>query len=83
VKVFKEEEVEYMINLIRYSTKDFSNLDLLKPLFNKALNTLEKVMEEMMLGNMFDKICVKIIDISPENTLKILIRCKMMLQSRK
>jgi hypothetical protein len=68
-----------MINLLRYSTKDFVNLEILKPIFNKSLNSLEKVMEELMLGPYFDKICVKIIDITPDNTMKILIRCKMML----
>lgn len=71
-----------MINLLRYSTKDFNNIDILRPLFNKALNTLEKIMDELMLGHLFDKISVRILDISPENTLKILIRCKMMLGCR-
>ena len=68
-----------MINLLRYSTKDFANIDILKPLFNKSLNTLEKIMDELMLGPLFDKISVRILDITPENTLKIMIRCKMML----
>lgn len=81
-KSFKEDEMEYMINLLRYSTKDFNNIDILRPLFNKALNTLEKIMDELMLGHLFDKISVRILDISPENTLKILIRCKMMLGCR-
>ncbi len=82
-KCFSEDEMEYMINLLRYSTKDFNNIDILRPLFNKALNTLEKIMDELMLGHLFDKISVRILDISPENTLKIMIRCKMMLGCRK
>lgn len=81
-KCFKEDEMEYMINLLRYSTKDFNNIDILRPLFNKALTTLEKIMDELMLGHLFDKISVRILDISPENTLKIMIRCKMMLGCR-
>ena len=81
-KVFREDELEYIINMIRYSTKDFNNIDILKPIFNKSLNTLERVMDEMMLGTLFDKISVRILDISADNTLKILIRCKMMLACR-
>lgn len=49
-KYYREDEMEYTINLLRYSTKDFANLEVLKPIFNKSLNTLEKVMEELMLG---------------------------------
>lgn len=45
-----------MINVLRYSSKDFSTIDMLKPVFNKSLNTLEKVMEELMLGHVYDKI---------------------------
>ena len=78
-RYFKADEIEYMINLFRYSSKDFNKIDMLKPLFNKALNTLEKIMDELMLGFLFDRISVKIVDISPENTMKILLRCKMML----
>jgi hypothetical protein len=78
-KYFKADEVEYMINLVRYSSKSFSNIESLKPLFNKSLATLEKIMEEIMLGFFFDRISVKILEISLDNTLKILLRCKSML----
>lgn len=39
---------------MRYSPKDFQSTEVLKPLFNKTLLTLEKMMEELMLGPMFD-----------------------------
>lgn len=65
-KYLKEDEIEYFINLMRYSPKDFSNIEILRPLFNKSLATLEKVMEELLLGPMFDRISVKIMDISLE-----------------
>ena len=81
-KIFKEDEIEYMINLLRYSSKDFNSIDLLKPLFNKSLMTLERIMEELMLGHVFDRIQTKLVEISPENTMKILIRCKMMFYCR-
>lgn len=78
-KYYKEDELEYTINLLRYSAKDFSSIDILKPAFTKALNTLERIMEEVMLGHIFDRISSKIIDITLENTMRILIRCKMIL----
>ncbi len=71
-----------MINLIRYSAKSFTNIDMLKPLFSKSLNSLEKIMDEIMLGFLFDRISVKILEISLENTLKVLLRCKSMLFNR-
>lgn len=68
-----------MINMLRYSAKNFTNIDMLKPLFNKSLNTLEKIMEELNLGYLFDRISAKILEITPENSMKVLVRCKMML----
>ena len=81
-KYLKADEIEYMINLLRYSTKNFKNIEMLKPIFNKSLSTLEKIMDELMLGYLFDRMSIKILDISPENTLKILLRCKSMLLCR-
>jgi hypothetical protein len=71
-----------MINLFRYNSKFFSNIEQLKPVFNKSLSTLEKIMDELMIGYLFDRISLKIVEISPENAMKILLRCKMMLQYR-
>jgi hypothetical protein len=45
-----------MINVLRYSSKTFGSIDLLTPLFNKALNTLDKLMDELMIGHIFDRI---------------------------
>jgi hypothetical protein len=73
------DEIEYMINMLRYSAKNFTNIEMLKPLFNKSLTTLELIMEEMSLGYLFDRISVRIVEITPENTLKLLLRSKMML----
>ena len=71
-----------MLNLVRFSPSDFQNIDMLKPLFNKTLNTLELLMEEVSLGSHFDKLASRIFEISPENTLKLLLRCKMMFLTR-
>ncbi len=68
-----------MINMLRYSNKNFTSIDLLKPLFNKSLMTLERMMNEMSVGYLYDRISNRILEITPENTLKILVRCKLML----
>lgn len=68
-----------MINVFRFNSKNFSNIEMLKPVFNKSLSTLERIMDELMLGYLYDRISMKIVDISPENTMKILLRCKVML----
>lgn len=78
-RFFKYDEIEYMINVFRFNSKNFTNIDMLKPVFNKSLSTLEKIMDELMLGYLFDRISLKIVEISPENAMKILLRCKMML----
>lgn len=71
-----------MITMFRYNAKNFTSFDMLRPIFNKSLTTLEKIMDEMMLGFAFDRISARIVDISIENTLKILLRCKSMLHCR-
>ena len=35
-------------------------------------------MDELSIGYLYDRISMKIVDISPDNTMKILLRCKMM-----
>ena len=78
-KYFKADDIDYMITVFRYNAKNFTSFEMLRPIFNKSLTTLEKIMDEMMLGFVFDRISSRITDISIENTLKILIRCKSML----
>ena len=53
---------------------------MVKPLYNKALYTLECLMEQLMVPHVFDKIALK--SVSVENTLRFLIRCKMMFNAR-
>jgi hypothetical protein len=71
-----------MINFIKYSAKTFINIETLKPFFNKSLTTLDKLMDEVGLGYLFDRISLKMVDITTENTMKLLIRCKLMLSCR-
>ena len=79
---FREDEVDYMIHLLRYSAKDFTSLDLIKPPFNKGFATLDKLMNELQVPHLFDKVAQAIYDITPANTMKVLVRAKIMFQYR-
>ena len=81
-RYFRDDEIEYMLNMLKYSAKNFTTIDILRPMFNKSLGTLEKIMEELSISYLFDRISNKILDITPENTMKLLVRCKLMLQCR-
>jgi hypothetical protein len=81
-KVYKHEDIDYTIHMIRYNSKSLKDVEMLKPLFTKSLATLERLMEELMVGHLFDRISSMIKDISAESILKILIRCKQMMVYR-
>ncbi len=81
-RCFRDEEVEYMLSLVRFSPGDFQSIEMLRPIFTKALNTLEQCFEELSLGHLFDRIACKIMTISAETVLKLLVRCKLMLLCR-
>ena len=73
VKFYRQDEIDYCMNLLRYNAKDFLELDFIKPVFRKALKTLEKIMDELMLGKVFDSFSIKITEISIESTMRVLV----------
>lgn len=81
---YREDEIDYMINTVKLNSKQFKQVNLLQPIFNKAAKTLEKIMsdEELCMPEVFQKMQAKLGDASPETTLKLLVRCRMMLDSR-
>lgn len=58
-RYFKEEEIDYVINMIRFRQKEFQKTDMVKPLYNKALYTLECLMEQLMVPHVFDRIALR------------------------
>ena len=55
--ILQEDQLDYSINLMRYcGEKDFSKLEVIRPVFEKAVNTLEYLMEEMCIIYLFERI---------------------------
>lgn len=48
--IFREDEIEYTINMLRFNAKDFRNTNMIQPLFGKALLTLQRLMSDKELG---------------------------------
>jgi hypothetical protein len=42
--------------MIRYNGKSLKEVEMLKPLFTKSLATLERLMEELMVAHLFERI---------------------------
>ncbi len=55
---FREDDIDYMINMLRYNVKDFSTLPLLQPLYMKATLTLKLLLsdENLCLTSIYDKL---------------------------
>lgn len=81
-RFYREDEMDYIINMIQYRQHDFEKTEMIKPLYNKAIYTLELLMEQLLIPQIFDKVALKYNTADTENTLRILLRCKMMFQAR-
>jgi hypothetical protein len=55
---YREDDIDYMINMLRFNVKDFSTLPLLQPILMKATLTLKHLLsdENLCLGNIYDKL---------------------------
>jgi hypothetical protein len=55
---FREDDIDYMINMLRFNVKDFATLPLLQPLYMKATLTLKLLLsnENLCLTSIYDKL---------------------------
>ena len=55
---YREDDIDYMINMLRFNVKDFSTLPLLQPILMKATLTLKHLLsdENLCLGTIYDKL---------------------------
>jgi hypothetical protein len=44
--IYKDEEVEYMINMLRFNSKDFTKSNMLQPIYNKTMATLKHLLSD-------------------------------------
>jgi hypothetical protein len=57
-ELYREDEIDYMIGMVRTNSKEFKELNFLQPLYNKALRTLELIMgeQELSIPDFFTKL---------------------------
>ena len=55
---YREDDIDYMINMLRFNVKDFSTLPLLQPILMKATLTLKLLLsdENLCLNSIYDKL---------------------------
>lgn len=70
------------MDMLRDKYRDFKKSELLRPFMKKASLTLKVVMEELGLGAQFYSVQMKHLDVNIENTLRYLIRSRMLLRAR-
>ena len=77
-QILTYELLEYTINLLRYCEKDFKSIESIKPVFEKAASTLEHLMKEIQVSFLFERVMEQVEKINVEETLKILVRIKLL-----
>eukprot|EP00347_Sterkiella_histriomuscorum_P021712 403333026 len=82
MSIYMEKEVDYVIEMMKNKFKDFKRSDIMRPFYLKALQTIQALLVEQGLQSMFDKMSKKYKEITIENTMKLLIRCKLAFHAR-
>ena len=80
--LFDEDEVYQLIGQIKSSQKTLRGSEKLQTIFHKALDTLQELMMCMNQTILFAMIAKKYTEVTMDNTVKLLVRCKQLLQSR-
>ena len=83
IGIFIENEVEYVIEMIRRNFDQYKRTDLMAPFHIKAMETLVTLLTEQGLDAAIPKFKKLYKEITIENTLKLLLRCKLMFHARK
>jgi hypothetical protein len=79
---YTEGEVDYVLDMIKKSYSDFKRTDIMKPFYMKALDTLKFLLVEQSIEPIYDRVAEEYKEITLENTMKLLIRCKLAFSSR-
>ncbi|CDW88018.1 UNKNOWN [Stylonychia lemnae] len=74
--LYSNEDIDYMINMVRLNEKAFERSNTLSQIHNKTLNTIQKLCSDIQL----DKVAIKIqffyADRDSKTLQKLLLRCK-------
>jgi hypothetical protein len=80
--LYTEGEVDYVLDMIKNSYQDFKRTDVMHPFYLKALESLRYLLFEQRIDPIFDRVAEEYREITLENTMKLLIRCKLAFGSR-
>jgi hypothetical protein len=80
--MFIEKEVDYVIDMMKNKYKDFKRSEIMRPFHVKACQTLKTLLEEQSLVPMYYRLHDSYKEITIENTMKLLIRCKLTFNAR-
>ena len=77
-----ESELDYVIDMMRSKFKDFERTEIMRPFYLKALSTLRNLLLEQHMDQRFQQLYKQYREITIENTLKLLLRCKLAFHTR-
>ena len=80
---YTEQEVLELISEIKESQKVLRGPDRMKTVYKKSFQTLQELMSQMNQSILFNIIAEKYNETNLDNTVKLLVRCKQMLTTRK
>ena len=81
-RIFTEKEIDLVLNMIKQNFELYRPTEKIMPLHTKSCETLRALMAEQSLEECFDKYRDMYKEITIENTLKILLRCKLVFHAR-
>ena len=81
-RIFIETEVDFVLNMIKTNFDSYRMTEQILPFYTKALATLKALMEEQGLEECFGKFQTLYQETTIENTLKMLLRCKLVFTAR-
>lgn len=79
---YTQDEVDQVLQMVKNSYSEFQRTDLIKPFYLKALQTLSYLLAEQTIEPIFERVKQVYKEITLENSMKLLIRCKLAFESR-
>jgi hypothetical protein len=73
---YSNEDIDYMINMIRNHPKDFEKSNTISNTFTKTLNSIHQLCGELNLHKLEDRIYLHYSNRDIKTALKLMIRCK-------
>lgn len=80
---YSESEIYELIENVKASQRILRGPDKMRSVYQKAFDTLQELMLQMNQQILFQMIAKKYSEVNLDNTVKLLVRCKQLLVSRK